>query len=110
MGCWVAGVTHTTTIAARVSIHSIAKTLRRRVLLYIFERGSDGATLEEMEIALAMPGNTVRPRRQELEKKGLVVDSGRTRPTTSGRSAVVWVIPPAVAKSIESRLKHAGLI
>jgi hypothetical protein len=38
---------------------------------------------------LAMNPSTVRPRRVELARKGLIVQSG-TRRTTSGRMAGIW--------------------
>ncbi len=51
-----------------------------------------GATDEEMQRDLEMPANTQRPRRRELQTMGLIVDSGTTRATQSGRQAVVWVL------------------
>jgi len=69
------------------SVHS----LRAQVLIYLERRGPDGATDIEMQQALAMDGNTQRPRRIELVADGSVVDSGRTRRTDSGRQATVWV-------------------
>lgn len=60
------------------------------VSAYIVSRGEDGATDEEGQEALAMPGNTYRPRRTELQSLGLVRDSGARRETKSGRKAVVW--------------------
>lgn len=66
-------------------------TLRAAVLAYISLHGPDGATDEEMQLALEMEGNTERPRRRELQLVGLVIDSGRRRLTTNNRQAVVWV-------------------
>lgn len=51
-----------------------------------------GATDEEMQAGLDMAANTQRPRRRELQNMGLIVDSGRTRATRSGRQAVVWTL------------------
>ena len=50
----------------------------------------NGATDEQMQNALKMPANTQRPRRRELQLWGYIIDSGTTRPTQSGRQAVVW--------------------
>jgi hypothetical protein len=86
-----------TTFAAARAITSRAATLRARVFVFILEQGERGATLEEIEQGMGMPGNTVRPRRVELEEKGWVKDSGMTRETRSGRKAIVWVVPPDVA-------------
>lgn len=51
----------------------------------------DGMTDEELQDALRMNPSTQRPRRIELQRAGLIADSGRTRPTKSGAQAVVWV-------------------
>src|SRR5690606_26494940 len=37
-----------------------------------------------------MNANTERPRRIELQRAGLVLDSGTVRPTSTGQDAVVW--------------------
>lgn len=93
-----------TTHEAGRAIKPTAKTLRARVFMFILAKGETGATLEEMEQALKMPGNTVRPRRVELEDRGLVQDSGRKRLTASGRSAIVWTVPPAVAARAKAKI------
>lgn len=56
--------------------------------------GDYGGTDEEMQNALGMNPSTQRPRRIELVSVGLVVDSGETRKTRSGRRAVVWRAVP----------------
>jgi hypothetical protein len=53
-----------------------------------------GLTDEEMQIRLDIGPNTQRPRRRELQLKGIIVDSGNTRSTRSGRQAVVWIYEP----------------
>lgn len=55
-----------------------------------------GATDEEIQNALGLPGNTERPARVALVQQGLIKDSGQVRKTASGRNAVVWV---AVARA-----------
>lgn len=70
------------------------RTLRAQVLGFISLMGGDGATDEEMQLAMDMEGNTERPRRRELQLAGLIVDSGRRRLTTKDRKAVVWVCKP----------------
>ena len=80
-----------TSVAAAERAEPAAATQRRAVLDYLRGRGADGAIDEEIQVALGMVGNTERPRRRECEQAGLIVDSGRTRPTASGRQAVVWV-------------------
>jgi hypothetical protein len=64
---------------------------RDQVLQYITQCGTFGATDEEVQVQIPMPANTQRPRRIELVRRGLVVDSGRTRRTASGVAAVVWI-------------------
>ena len=80
-----------TSIAAAGAIKEPAHTLRTRVLGYIVARDKHGATDIEIQTALRMEGSTQRPRRVELLDAGLIKDSGTTRKTPSGRSAVVWV-------------------
>jgi hypothetical protein len=66
--------------------------LQRRVFNFLSDRGPEGATDEELQLALQMNPSTQRPRRIELVRWGMVGDSGRTRTTASGRAAVVWVV------------------
>ena len=80
-----------TSRAAAASIDNAAS-LRARVYRLIEERESWGATDIEIQNELNMDGNTERPRRRELQRAGKIKDSGRTRKTPSGRSAVVWVV------------------
>ena len=82
----------TTSLAARSSARPAASQ-RSKVFMYLLKTGSRGATLEELEAALGVPGNTVRPRRRELEEKRLIIDSGST---ISGRAAIVWVVPEPI--------------
>ena len=83
-----------TSMAAAVEIAAKAPTLRGQVLRSLRDDGP--ATDEQIQQRLGMGANTERPRRRELQKLGLVVDSGRTRPTLSGRQAVVWAVAEAV--------------
>lgn len=85
---------------AAQAIEPRTETLRRAVLDYIRRCGDEGATDEQVQDALAMSGSTQRPRRVELQEMGLVIDSGKTRPTKSGRKAVVWV---PVSSRVEDR-------
>ena len=77
-----------TSRAAAESMKEAAVTQRQRVLAYLQQHG--GHTDEEMQYALDMLGSTQRPRRLELQRAGLVVDSGAKRKTMSGRLATVW--------------------
>lgn len=79
-----------TSRAAAESVKPTAETRRQEVLAFLKSRGAHGATDEEGQLALAMEGNTYRPRRVELTAAGLVVESAEKRKTTTGRKAVVW--------------------
>lgn len=50
------------------------------------------STDQEIAAATGMAENSVRPRRIELYRLGLIVSFG-TKRTSSGRRATVWVIP-----------------
>jgi len=73
---------------AAKQVKGSAATLRAKVFDFITRSG--GATDEEIQDGLGMNPNTQRPRRRELQQKGLVEDSGHVRATRSGRKAVVW--------------------
>ena len=81
-----------TSKCAAVAIASDSATLRESVRRHLVWCGITGATDEEIQNALGMNPSTQRPRRIELVKRGVVVDSGTTRKTTSGRSATVWIV------------------
>jgi hypothetical protein len=80
-----------TSDAAAASIKPILNELQARVLAFLREQGDAGATAQEIESGAGLGGSTVRPRLIELRRRGDVVDSGRTRPTASGRQAAVWI-------------------
>jgi hypothetical protein len=80
-----------TSRAAAEAIAPAAGTLRATVLAYLVRCEESGATDEEMQTAIGMAQNTQRPRRGELVRAGFVRDSGKTRPTRSGRNASVWI-------------------
>jgi hypothetical protein len=71
-----------------------AVTDEQRVLTVIAVSAFDGATDDEIERTLGMLHQNASARRRGLVLKGLVVDSGRTRKTRSGRSATVWIAKP----------------
>ena len=70
-----------------------AKRMLDEVEDFIRERGPHGATDEEIGLALRLQADTSRARRCELRDNGKIVDSGRRRPTHSGRLATVWTLP-----------------
>jgi len=66
--------------------------LQARVFEFIRDRGPLGVTDEELVESLNMSPNTLRPRRVELRNIGAIIDSGRRRPTRSGRDAAIWIL------------------
>lgn len=78
--------------AAAESMRAIVPPIRRRILAWVAERRATGATAEEAQTVLALRPATAAARFSELAQAGLIMDSKRTRPTTSGRQAVVWII------------------
>lgn len=75
---------------AAMKIRGVSSLLRARVFAYVVSQAEHGATAQEIEFALSMEGNTVRPRLVELREHKAIEDSGITRKTKAGRSAVVW--------------------
>lgn len=71
-----------------------AGSIRKAIYTWLVMQGDLGATDEEGQESLALPGNTFRPRRVELMEAGLVRDSGATRLTRARRKAVVWLAVP----------------
>lgn len=80
-----------TSMYASWAIAAHAGSLRAQVFTHLCAVGLHGATDEELQRALGMPANTQRPRRVELVRAGVVRDSGRRRPTSTKRNAVVWI-------------------
>jgi hypothetical protein len=78
-----------TSVAAGESMAGSAALIRSRVLAYIY--GHYGATCDECEVGLGLRHQTASARCTELCRMGLIVDSGITRKTRSGRAAVVWI-------------------
>ena len=64
--------------------------LRRKVYEYLVTQGFRGAIDQEIETALGIDGNTVRPTRGTLFKDGYIIDSGTTRNNANGNSCIVW--------------------
>jgi hypothetical protein len=82
----------TSKAAAERTREGVSGVIRKRVFGVIADAGADGATDDEIVQSLGLPGDSVRPRRIELVRMGLVADSGFTRLTRSGREATVWAI------------------
>lgn len=81
----------TSSVAAEM-IKPLSTSRRELVQRIIEDAGSNGLTDEEGANALGLNAQSYTPRRNELVKQGLVVDSGLRRPTRSERPAAVWVL------------------
>ena len=67
---------------------------QRMAVLDSIGHSDNGLTDEEAMDELGLHPSSVRPRRKELVDGGWVKDSGRTRPTSTGNDAIVWVLTP----------------
>lgn len=83
-----------TSMAAAVSMASSAESYRQKVLEFVRAQGAHGATSDEVQSGLGLTHQNGSARVSELANRfKLIVDSGKTRPTKSGRKAVVYVTP-----------------
>lgn len=79
-----------TTIQARAASERTAAGVRRMVLEFLAGRPG-GATDGELELAFpTIPPSSLRGRRRELERDGLVRDSGRRGRSKTGKAAIIW--------------------
>lgn len=78
-----------TSKAASESMKESAASIRSKVFALICY--SDGMTCDEIEATTGLRHQTASARIRELVLQGHLFDSGRRRPTRSGRSAVVYV-------------------
>jgi hypothetical protein len=91
---------------AALAFHHQAPTLRARVWRALEAASRDeraGLTDREAAELLDEQADSVRPRRVELMRFGLVVDGGRTRRTPSGRRATVWRVASSTEKGEEQQ-------
>jgi hypothetical protein len=81
-----------TSIQAQIKAAPRMSEKRARVFQYLVDRMERGATDQEMQAALKMSGDTLRPTRGKLLKEGLIYDSGTTRKNENGNDCIVWVV------------------
>lgn len=84
--------TRTSVIAAESITRNYTEQLRADILAFLRRRPALGATADEIEMLMEIPGNTLRPRLVEMRRRSLIRDSGQTRRTRTGRPAAVWVV------------------
>ena len=90
----------TTSVEALFKATPKIPTYKQVVLDYLEMRGNWGATDQEMEVALEISGNTIRPTRMSLLKAGMITDSGETRLNRNGNRCIVWVINKPIQKEL----------
>ncbi len=77
--------------------------LRRMALGAISRRGALGYTSEELAEALGLLRVSIQPRTSELYRLGKIAKSKqRRRNASSGKMAVVWVLPEYAAQEREA--------
>lgn len=57
----------------------------------IREAAIEGMTAHEVSIATGFDRHSIQPRISELQRKGLVIASGKRRCNPSGKTAIVWI-------------------
>lgn len=82
----------TTSKWAAQNILPYVKGDREKVVRILASKGAYGATDQEMQREWGKNSQSQCPRRIELTEMGLVVPSGRYRPTEAGNDAIVWVL------------------
>lgn len=80
-----------TSAQAHQKIQPHAERIADRILRFLHECGADGATDDEIQVALRICGDTERPSRGRLYRAGLICNTTQKRSTRKGRAAAVWV-------------------
>ena len=57
----------------------------------IREATHEGMTAHEVSLAMGFDRHSIQPRISELQRKGLVIASGKRRRNPSGKTAIVWI-------------------
>lgn len=80
-----------TSIAAHKASRGLAEALREQILGQIQESGSSGLIWEDIRATFpeTVKDSSINARFSELERKGLIVRNGDTRPGASGRQQLV---------------------
>lgn len=88
--------------SARESLRpSVVSDQQIRVLEALAAHDHCGLTDEQIQQVAKLSPSSERPRRGELVEMGLVEESGRRRPTPSGRAATVWRVTDAGRRMLE---------
>jgi len=87
--------TSDTSQAAARAVKPRAKGLRAVVVAAFVDAGAAGLTDQEASERTGIAGDTLRPRRCELARSGVIRKTDRRRPTPRGGEAAVWVVTTA---------------
>ena len=79
-----------TSIDAAIRKYPETGSLRLKIYELLIRAGLQGATDQEIEAILSIPGNSVRPLRKSLECQGFIIDSGLTRKNNNGNQCIIW--------------------
>ena len=80
-----------TSIAAADALAPKLGRLQRMAEATIRDAGIIGLTADELATRLDMDRWSIQPRTTELKRKGLIRDSGKRRPNSTGKQAIVWI-------------------
>ena len=80
-----------TSVAAALALSPKLGRLQRMAHETIREAGSAGLTADELAERLGIDRWSIQPRTSELRRMGLIRDSGRRRPNSTGKMAIVWI-------------------
>ena len=83
----------TTSMAAAADVAPKLGRLQQLAERTIRAAGAYGATADELAAHVNSDRPTMQPRTTELKRKGLLVDSGIRRLNSTGKMAIVWVVP-----------------
>lgn len=78
-----------TSIAAAEAVKHKVPTIKKGVEDCL---NPDGLTADECAVKIGRHWQNVRPRCSELQDEGKICDSGRRRPNSSLKDAIVWVL------------------
>jgi hypothetical protein len=84
-----------------------AKSLAQQVMRQFYLFPASGWTVAQLVERLRRPHQSVSARVNELRDLGWVENSGLTRSTTSGRSAVIWKITDQALNMMRSHDRHS---
>jgi len=76
--------------AERAEEDGLPKLQRARLMVAYEIAGLEGITDQEAQHMTGLDGDSQRPRRQELQRMGLIEPAAKKRKTKAGNDAVAW--------------------